>query len=181
MLQWRHLVFALRGTAGLLGGLAVLGALSYALLLLAGFQTAAVYSGSMEPAVRTGALVVERAVPGAAVAVGDVITFRNPSDPATLVTHRVVQRLRTDDGRLAHRTKGDANDHRDPWTIELPASVGKVQWSLPYAGYALVYARTREVRTAIVAVLTLMILTSLLRRIWRTEQTPAPRQAGAGQ
>jgi signal peptidase I len=180
MLSWRVPVLALRGAAGLLGGLAVLAAVAYAVLLLAGFKTAAVYSGSMEPSVDTGALVVGQPVAGASVAVGDVITFSNPTDPATLVTHRVVQVLRSSDGRLGHRTKGDANDHGDPWTLELPPTIVKVQWSVPYAGYALVYARTREVRTALVAVLALIVLTSLLRRIWRTERTPARRCAGAG-
>lgn len=167
MLQWNTtLSLALRGTAGLLSGLAVLAVAAYAALILLGYQPVAVYSGSMEPAVATGSLAIERPVPGNRVRVGDVITFGNPYAPGRLVTHRVVQILQARDGRVGYRTKGDANAQRDPWTIELPAEVGKVQGSVPYAGYALVYARTREVRAAVIAVMALVLLFGMLRRIW---------------
>ncbi len=171
MLQWNTLSFALRGTAGLLSGLAVLAVAGYAALLLLGYQPVAVYSGSMDPAVKTGSLAIERSVPGSRVRVGDVITFGNPYVPGQLVTHRVVEVLHARDGRVGYRTKGDANVQRDPWTIELPAEVGKVQGSVPYGGYALIYARTREVRSAVIAVMSLVLLFGLLRRIWLpTEQ-----------
>lgn len=176
MIQWHTtLSFALRGTAGLLSGLAVLAAAGFAALLLLGYQPVAVYSGSMDPAVKTGSLAIERSVPASRVRVGDVITFGNPYVAGRLVTHRVVDVLQARDGRVGYRTKGDANARRDPWTIELPAEVGKVQGSVPYAGYALVYARTREVRSAVIAVLALMLLSAMLRRIWLTSDLERAR------
>jgi signal peptidase len=174
MLSWRALASALRGTVGLFSGLAVLVVAAYATLLLLGYRPVAVYSGSMEPVVGTGSLAVERPVAGSSVRVGDVITFGNPYVAGQLVTHRVVQILRARDGRLGYRTKGDANAHRDPWTIALPPHVGEVQFAVPYAGYALVYARTREVRTVVFGGFALMILVALLKRIWRTP-APAPQ------
>lgn len=166
MIQWNTLSFVLRGTAGLLSGLAVLAVGAYAVLLLLGYQPVAVYSGSMAPAVETGSLAIERSVPANEIRVGDVITFGNPYAADRLVTHRVVEQLRARDGRVGYRTKGDANARRDPWTIELPAQVAKVQSSVPYAGYALVYARTREVRSAVIGVMALLLLFAMLRRVW---------------
>lgn len=171
MLSWRTLVSALRGTVGLFSGLTVLALAAYATLLVLGYTPVAVYSGSMEPVVGTGSLAIERPVAAGDVRVGDVITFGNPYVPGRLVTHRVVQMVDARDGRVGYRTKGDANAHRDPWTIELPAAVGKVHGTVPYAGYALVYARTREVRTAVLGLIALVILVGLLKRIWIT---PAP-------
>ena len=102
----------------------------------------------------------------------DVITFGNPYRAGSLVTHRVVEILHARDGRVGYRTKGDANDHRDPWTIELPRQVGELQFVVPYAGYALVYARTREVRTALLGLVALMILGGLLKLIWLPPASP---------
>src|SRR6266511_4403428 len=70
---------------------------------------------------------------------------------------------------LAYRTKGDANANRDPWTIRLAGHVGRVSFHVPFAGYVLFYAHTREVRGSLIAIAALLVLAGLLRRIWRTE------------
>lgn len=132
----------------------------------AGYRPLAVYSGSMAPELPVGSLAIVRAVPAASVQVDDVITFANPVSRDGLVTHRVVEVVERPQGP-AYRTKGDANAARDPWAIELPGRVGRLEGSVPYAGYALVYARTREVRTALLALACTGLLLFLLRRIWR--------------
>jgi signal peptidase I len=135
----------------------------------------AVYSGSMEPRIPTGGLVLERIVPSSAVRVGDVISFADPFDHSRVVTHRVVQVIQTREG-AGYRTKGDANPSRDPWTLKLPPRLGRAETTVPVAGYALVYLQTREVRTALIALAALTILLSLLRRIWFP---PGPKCAPA--
>jgi len=156
-----------RGTASLLSGLAVLLVAAYAGLLLAGYHPVAVYSGSMVPAIPVGGLAVDRPVPAASVRVGDVITFSDPYVPGRVVTHRVIRIFHTAHG-LAYRTKGDANPTRDPWTIRLHSTVGRVSFRVPYAGYALVYARTREIRTVLILLACGTVLVALLKRIWRS-------------
>jgi signal peptidase I len=165
-------------TAGLVSGLAVLGLVAYAGLFAAGFRTAAVYSGSMVPKLQVGSLAFERPVDASSVRVGDVITFSDPYVRGRLVTHRIIRIVRTDHG-LAYRTKGDANPTRDPWTIALPAQVGKVSFSVPYAGYLLVYTRTREVRTALIALTAASLLFGMLRLIWRKKPESRPVAAGS--
>src|SRR6266542_6313296 len=134
-----------RAATGLVAGSVVALVAGYAALLVAGFKPVAVYSGSMTPTLGVGSLAVDRAIDASDVRVGDVITFPDPYLKGRLVTHRVAQILQTKKGP-AYRTKGDANPSRDPWTIRLTGEVGRVSFSLPYAGYVLVYAHTREVR-----------------------------------
>ena len=161
-----------RATTGLLAGLVVALVAGYALLLVTGFKPVAVYSGSMRPTLGVGSLAVDRAIPARDVHVGDVITFNDPLVRGRLVTHRVVRIIRTDHG-LAYRTKGDANAERDPWTIRLPNRVGRMELSIPVAGYVLWYAHTREVRTGLIAIAALLLLGNVLRRIWREQPAPA--------
>src|SRR5439155_25379412 len=134
--------------------------LAYAGLLLTGYKPIAVYSGSMVPTVQVGGLAVDRVVPARNVRVGDVITFQDPYVHGRLVTHRVIRIFHTSHG-LAYRTKGDANDTRDPWTIRLPGRVGRVAFSVPYAGYALWYLHTREVRAGLILFAAVLLLSGL--------------------
>jgi signal peptidase len=156
----------------LLAGVVVAGVLAYTAIIVAGYKPIAVYSGSMVPAISVGGLAVDRVVPASSVRVGDVITFQDPYVHGRLVTHRVFHIFHTAHG-LAYRTKGDANATRDPWTIKLPGRVGRMSFSVPYAGYVLWYAHTREVRTALILVAAALALTALLRRIWRDQPAPS--------
>jgi signal peptidase I len=158
-------------TASLVPGLAVLALLAYAVLYLAGFRAVAVYSGSMEPELQVGAVAFVRPVESAEIRAGDVITFQDPRTPGRLITHRVVERF-THEGALVYRTKGDANASVDPWTVELPGQVGRHAFDVPLAGYALIYAKTREVRSALVLLFAGVLLAWLLHRIWRRPEPP---------
>ena len=160
----RFIKTASKVTVGLFSGLTV----AYAALTVVGYKPVAVYSGSMQPTIPVGGLVLDRAIPARQVAIGDVITFSDPYVKGRLVTHRVVDILQTPRG-LAYRTKGDANPGRDPWTIRLAGQVGRVSFGVPVAGYILFYAHTREVRGALICLAALALVVGLLRRIWRKE------------
>ena len=163
-------------TAGLVPGLAVLALVVYAVLFAAGYRTVAVYSGSMEPQLHVGSVVFVKSIDSADVRVGDVITFQDPRTPGRLITHRVVKRF-THKGELVYRTKGDANASVDPWTISLPGTVGRATFDIPVVGYALVYAKTREVRTILLFLFAAALLAWLLARIWRTPKHEAVASA----
>jgi signal peptidase len=164
-----------RAATSLVAGSVVALVVGYAALLVAGFKPVAVYSGSMTPTLGVGSLAVDSAIDASAVRVGDVITFPDPYVEGRLVTHRVIRILQTKKGP-AYRTKGDANASRDPWTIRLTGRVGRVAFDVPFAGYALFYAHTREVRGGLIVIAAAFILLSMLKRIWRPE-APAPSGA----
>lgn len=113
------------------------------LLLLSSFPNTnigvkIVQSGSMEPAISTGSIVVIHQ--NRDYEVGDIITFFfNPRDTIP-TTHRITK-VTSADGEVRYQTKGDANDNQDPRLIEKEAVVGKVMFSIPYVGYILDFAK----------------------------------------
>lgn len=95
-----------------------------------GWQGVLVLSGSMEPALQSGGVAFVDRVRPEAVHVGDIIAFERPG--GWRVTHRVVEVTATIDGPR-FRTKGDANEVADAWTVESKALVGKVRYAFPHA------------------------------------------------
>jgi signal peptidase len=81
-----------------------------------GYRAVFMTTGSMRPAIVPGDLVIVRPVDPASIRVGDVITFQAPLGRHELVTHRVVAVTSSAQG-LTLRTKGDANQVADIWTV----------------------------------------------------------------
>jgi len=94
-----------------------------------------VKSGSMEPAISTGSLVVVK--PHSIYKKGDVITFGKDTKSEVPTTHRVVD-LNADG---TYTVKGDANEEVDPNPVAKRDVIGKVAFSVPYAGFVLDFAR----------------------------------------
>src|SRR3954453_20976374 len=101
---------ALHVALGFAGGLL----LAIALPLAFGARPLVVLSGSMEPTLATGDVVVVKRGGPQQAHVGDVVTFRNPE--GSLVTHRV-RSVRRQGHRFALVTKGDANNASERWTM----------------------------------------------------------------
>lgn len=102
---------------------------------LTGRDTLIIGGRSMEPTIPIGSAVVIEPVSAAQLRVGDVVTIRVGPKPSVF-THRVV-RLLTLDGQPYIETKGDANARPDPATTPASAIIGRVDWSIPFAGYLL--------------------------------------------
>lgn len=118
---------------------------------LLGWVPLTVMSGSMEPQLPTGSLVVLSPVTEenfAQVAVGDVITLMPYPDDDTLVTHRVVAQAWRADGERILTTRGDANGADDPWQVTAQQARGVARYHVPYAGY-LTALITDDVRRAV--------------------------------
>lgn len=116
---------------------------------LAGATPYVIETGSMQPKMPPGTLVIVKPVPVAELASGDVITFQIKSGDPTVVTHRIVQQGVDMTGEPRWRTQGDANDTADADWV-LPVQVKGKQWyAIPYLGYvtSLVTGQQREVLT----------------------------------
>lgn len=123
----------------------VLVVLAFALLFVGtrvdilGYEVKVVQSGSMEPAIMTGGIVV--VAPTNAYNVGDVITFGSDTRSSVPITHRVIEK--TYEGRSAtYLTKGDANEEADSAAVAHSAVIGEVVFTVPYVGYVIDFART---------------------------------------
>jgi signal peptidase len=104
-----------------------------ALPRLAGAELRTVVSGSMEPTIERGSVVLAFPVSAEDLEVGDVILFRRPDNPEQVVTHRITA---IDQGPpLAIETGGDANNAADPWSLSPSAVLGRVAFHVPKLGY----------------------------------------------
>lgn len=104
-----------------------------------GVSTLIFRSGSMAPAIHTGALALAQRVPAADIRVGDVVSAVNAE--GTRITHRVVALEPRGGGSYAITLRGDANEVADP-TDYLVASVDRVFWHVDGLGYLAQAAQT---------------------------------------
>jgi signal peptidase I len=151
---------------GFAGGLL----LAIALPLAFGGRPLVVLSGSMEPALATGDVVVVKRLRPQDARVGDVVTYRNPE--GDLVTHRV-RSARRRGPRFELVTKGDANNASERWTIDADGEVSRALYRVPLAGRLLARTSSREGKLALIVAPLLLLGAWEIRRIWRPRESPA--------
>jgi signal peptidase len=71
-----------------------------------GYKPFIVLSGSMEPTILTGDMVLTKEIAAESIVQNDIITFR--ADQDVMVTHRVTEVI-NENGNISFITKGDAN------------------------------------------------------------------------
>lgn len=137
-----------------------------------GWQGVIVLTGSMEPALRTGGVAFVDRVPPERIGTGDLLTFTRPGSRQQ-VTHRVIEVLSSTDGPR-FRTKGDANDIADSWTVTPGQVVGKVRFALPHlGGVARTLVTNRSAVGIAMGIPALFLLVDDIRR-WRGRRQPIP-------
>ena len=96
---------------------------------LGGFMLFRVVTGSMEPTIPVGGLLITKQVDIGTIQVDDIICFRTQVSEiwGKIVTHRVVDLWQTEAGMLLE-TKGDANLVADGYYVDRTNFVGKVVW-----------------------------------------------------
>lgn len=127
-----------------------------------------VLTGSMEPTLNVGDVVVVKQISPLDARVGDVITFRDPADATRLVTHRV-RSVQVGDGVARFVTKGDANTSVERWKVPTDGTIARVLYRVPRIGYALFWVRGRSGRLLLVVIPALLLGAYELWRIWRPE------------
>jgi signal peptidase I len=160
----RHLagIFVVWALLGVLGG----AFLSVSIPYLFGYRSLTVMSGSMEPTIHVGDVVVVEQVPALDMRVGDIATFRDPGDATRLITHRV-RAIEASGPYLDFTTKGDANTGVEHWKISRNGTVGRVVYHVWRLGYLMFWVRSRFGRL-LLGVLPAMVLGAYeLWRIWR--------------
>lgn len=97
---------------------------------IGGYSMFRVVTGSMEPTISVGALLVSKETPIGEIGIGDVVTFRTKEQAiyGETVTHRVVGRFYGQDGTLFLETRGDANAVSDGHLVSEENLIGKVVW-----------------------------------------------------
>src|SRR3989344_4546218 len=146
-----------------------------------------VQSGSMEPKLKLGSLVIVK--PQESYAANDVITF-SPEGGKETITHRIAMR-RYPEGTTfqpTYITKGDANEEIDRGEVKNENVVGKVILAVPFLGYGVDFAKKPYGFILLVIVPATIIvyeeIRSLLLQLWqaakkikirRKERAPLPK------
>ncbi|MCD4523979.1 signal peptidase I [Nocardioides sp. cx-173] len=155
--------------------LAVLGVFSlgvWAASTLGVIQPLVVVSGSMEPEIETGDLLVATPVPIDEVEVGDVLSLRNDVTDR-LVTHRVTEVTQHDDGSWHVRMQGDANDSPDAGEyVVTDDTVLSPRWQFAGLGEALMRLKEPSVAIPLMIGVAAILALSLMRR---SDSGPAGR------
>jgi len=107
-----------------------------------GFRVFSVNSGSMEPTISLGSLVVIK--PQSNYFENDIITFYSERTTKETVTHRITQIIKNEDSNSLHyETKGDANEDADREPVAARRVVGKVTLAIPLLGYLISFAQSQ--------------------------------------
>ena len=123
-----------------------------------------VQSGSMEPAIKVGAVVIIK--PSNEYHIGDVIMFGEDTKTKVPTTHRIVaDEVRS--GVFYYTTKGDANEDPDPQQVAQTEVIGKVLFSIPYLGYVLDFAKKPLGFALLIGVPAAIVVFDEAGNIWR--------------
>ena len=129
-----------------------------------GMNTLAVLSGSMQPNIPVGSLIIIDDVKFDDLKVDDVITYKVNS--STLVTHRIVS---LDSNKQEMITKGDANEVDDGSPISYQNVVGKLLFTVPLLGYLSVYMKTPLGIAILCGIIFVLIVLNFLPGIFEKE------------
>jgi signal peptidase I len=145
-----------------------------------GLHSLTVLTGSMQPTIKPGDMVVDEPIPANAIRVGDIVTYQAPPGRCPFqktggkctITHRA-RKVTISDGQVHVVTRGDANHGRNAverWQVPVTGNVGRVAYILPKIGYPITWSHTRNGRLALVSIPALVLAIWALLRIWRSDE-----------
>jgi len=147
---------------------------------LFGYRFYNVLTPSMQPFFNAGDMIFVKLADPSEIKVQDVVTFKpNPRSDAYL-THRVVKLLPADDVNPARMiTQGDNNNAADP-PMTMDAVIGVHQFTIPFAGKAIMMVRDNFLLMSICIAASLLLLI-VLRSYFAAQKQEIKTQALAGQ
>lgn len=96
---------------------------------LFGIKTFVIISGSMEPNINIGDMVIVK-IADEPYKVGDIIAFREGN---TVIVHRIVEEIEAN-GKMKYQTKGDNNNTVDKNLVEESCIEGVYKFKIPMVG-----------------------------------------------
>jgi len=124
-----------------------------------------VLTDSMYPEIHGGDLIICNNYEVEEIQPGDIIAFFDPAGNGTsIVTHRVVE-VTEQDGELAFKTKGDANNTEDKMLVSADDFVGLYKSRIPGAGnIAMFMQSTTGLIVCVVLPIILLVAYDVIRR-----------------
>lgn len=143
----------------------VLNSLSAGYVMIGGKSVFRVVTGSMEPEIPVGALLLAEREDITNIRKGDVVCFRSqqPGMLGMIITHRVVEVYQAPDGSPLLQTKGDANLSVDADYVTEANLIGRVAW---HTGDGSKMAAIVTFLTGDIGFLACIVLPVLLIAVW---------------
>ena len=139
------------------------------------YEILTVLSGSMEPTLDTGGVVIAKKISPLDARLGDVVTFQDPERKKKLVTHRL-RKVKIKRGNAYMVTKGDANDTTEKWAVSTKGHIGRVAFHVPHVGFVREWISGKAIRLGTVALLVLFGV-AILWDIWKPRPKRGPEEA----
>lgn len=132
-----------------------------------GYQLKTVLSGSMEPGIKTGSIIVVKPTEDKEkFKKGDVITFMD--EQQRVITHRITEVINSD-GKILYRTKGDNNNAEDQNPVPSDNVLAEYTGvTIPYIGYIQDFASSKNGILVMVIIPGVLLLAYSGFTIWRT-------------
>jgi len=127
------------------------------------FKVKIVQSGSMEPAIDMGSIVIVKSENN--YKIGDIITFSKEIKYQEPITHRIYD-IKIVGSQPHYITKGDANNTPDQREILKKDIIGKVVFHIPYIGYAVDFTKKPIGFALIIIVPAAVIIGDEIRKIY---------------
>ena len=118
-----------------------------------GIKTYAIISGSMEPELKIGDIVIAKELNNE-LKEGDIISFRQGQ---SIITHRIFEVIKNRDN-IEYKTKGDNNNTADSGTITKKIIEGKVIAKIPFVGKISILLKKKVVIVAIIVIFYMYLL-----------------------
>lgn len=122
-----------------------------------GYKSFTIISGSMQPAINLGDMIVLKSVDENEIKNGDIISFKKGD---SIITHRVIEIDFDENGEKQFITKGDYNNSKDIGIVKYPEIEGKIIKTIPYVGKL---ALAMQDKTSVVVVISIFIVYLLFR------------------
>lgn len=173
-MAWTRLLLAVVARAVLC---VVAGLLLYSLApMLLGWHADVVLTGSMQPMLRPGDVVLYQPMPASRMQPGQIILVHDPVHPGHLLSHRFVRRLA--DGQLV--TRGDANGHDDSTPVPESSVIGLARLDIPRVGLPVIWwsqgHKERTGATALGLIVAVLLASSATRDSRRADAEQQPQQ-----
>lgn len=97
---------------------------------IGGYSVFRVVTGSMEPEIPAGAILINKKTEIDQIQENDIVCFVAKVEEirGNIITHRVTEVLKDADGRIYLETRGDANLATDQYYVDASNLVGRVTW-----------------------------------------------------
>ena len=144
-------------------------AVTFSVSLVLGYRPITVISGSMEPRISVGDVVLYEPHPLAGIGEGTVIVFDDPTIDGGTAIHRVVA---TDPDTGWLQTKGDANTTPDSTSVTEDSIKGVARTLIPYVGLPAAWIQTGRRVPAFALAAFIAVSAWVARWGWNTRNDP---------